>query len=289
MRLIKDLNEFDNLNEGILSSLLRGAKNLLSSDKGKLEDILRKIKKAREEEVENSIKIEKQIASISKEDSVDSRFALTNLRKQSRSHSGLKGTEINSLIKNAREIIKGDTQMEAFFSSELAKIEVETQEKLIKSIGSYTDSYHLNQLNSEFDSLVKDANQKTSYADSIVGAPSYMPDISVPPSMSDDVVSFLNLNSKEASFTCRELDSGNLNNYYTQVKDFFFDLEDKYTRSMEDLKRGKKEAEKYGDRSGAKKIERDEINLKYHLRKAIDKLRGRLNTIEKEMRNRRNG
>ena len=82
MRLIKDLNEFDNLNEGILSSLLRGAKNLLSSDKGKLEDILRKIKKAREEEVENSIKIEKQIASISKEDSVDSRFALTNLRKK---------------------------------------------------------------------------------------------------------------------------------------------------------------------------------------------------------------
>ena len=288
MRLIKNLNEFDNLNEGILSFLSKTFKNALSSKKGKLEDVIKKIGKARSEEVDNAISIEKEIADRGKGESTEDKFILTNLKKQSRTHSALKGSEINSLIKNAREIIDEDPQLEALFNSELARIEVETQEKLIKSISSYAESNYISQLNSEFDDLVKDANKKSSYAESLSSSPSYMPDINVPSNMSDDVISFLNLNSKEAAFTCRELDSDNLSKYYTQIKDFFFDLEDKYSTSMDEMKRSKREAEKFGERSSIKKIERDEINLKYHLRKAIDKLRGRLNAIEKEMRNRRN-
>lgn len=289
MKLIKSLNDFDNLNEGILSSLLRGVKNVLSSKKGKLEEVLKKIKSARDEEVVNAIQAEKEISSIPREDSVDNRFTVTNLRKQARTYSALKGREINSLFKEANEIIGDDPQLEAFFNSEVAKIEMGTKEKLIKSIGSFTDSHYLNQLNSEFEDLVKDANKKSAFYDSISVNPTYMPDISVPSNMSDDVISFLNLSSKEAGFTSRELDNDSLNKYYTQIKDFFFDLEDKYSSSMESLKRGKKEAEKFGERYAIRRIEKEEINLKYHLRKAIDKLRGRLNTLEKEMRNRRNG
>ena len=289
MRLIKNLNEFDNLNEGILSSIFRGIKNTLSSDKGKLDEVLSKIKNAREEEVDRAIAIEKEIASLSKNPSIENKFTLTTLKKQSRSHSGLKGSEINSLIRNAREIIGDDSQLDAFFNSELSKIEVETQDKLIKSIVNYADSNYIGQLNSEFEDLVKDANKKLEYSDNIQGMHSYLPEINIPSSMSDDVLSFLNLNSKEASFTCRELESENLSKYYTQIKDFFFDLEDKYSKSMEEIKRKRKESEKSGDRLSIKEIEKDEINLKYHLRKAIDKLRGRLNVIEKEMRSRRNG
>ncbi len=287
--ILKRIDQFDNLNEGILSSLMRGIKNALSSKKGKLENVLKKIENSREEEVRNAIEIEKEIASVPRDNSVDNNFHITNLRKQSRTYSSLKGREINSLFKEANEIISDDPQLEAFFASEIAKIEMNTREKLIKSIGSFTDSHYLNQLNTEFEDLVKDANRKSSFYDSIAVNPTYMPDISVPSSMSDDVISFLNLSSKEAGFTSRELDNDSLNKYYTQIKDFFFDLEDKYSSAMDDIKKGRKEAEKFGERYAIKRIEREEINLKYHLRKAIDKLRGRLNTLEKEMRNRRNG
>ena len=40
--ILKRIDQFDNLNEGILSSLMRGIKNALSSKKGKLENVLKK-------------------------------------------------------------------------------------------------------------------------------------------------------------------------------------------------------------------------------------------------------
>lgn len=287
--LIKKINDFDNLNEGILSSLMKGVKNIFTSEKGKIEDILNKIKKSRIEEVEHAIKTEKEISEIPQEGSTDSKFISTNLRRQSRSYSALKGREINSLVREANNIIKNDPQLDAFFNSELANIEMEAQEKLIKSIQSYSDPGYISQLNSEFEDLVKDANKKSEiYGNIYTSTGSYLPEIDVPNSMSDDVVKFLNLTSKDAAFTTRELGKEELNNYYTQIKDFFFDLEDKYSNSMDNIKRGRKEAEKTGNRSQLKNIEREEITLKYHLRKAIDKLKGRLNTIEKEMRLRRN-
>jgi hypothetical protein len=46
-------------------------------------------------------------------------------------------------------------------------------------------------------------------------------------------------------------------------------------------------AEKQGQDFMLPALEKEEMNVKYHLRKNIDKLRSRVNTIEREMKNRR--
>lgn len=284
---IKNLDEFERLDEGFLSSLFGGVKNLFTSKKGKLENILKKIKEARNDEVSNTLSVEKEIQSMSRDNTPEYRFALTNLRRQSRTYASLKGQEINSLIKEARSIIEDDAKLEAFFAAEVAKIEVETKEKLIKNMGSLSDSSYLNQLNSEFDSLVKDANRKSSFYEEYKERPSYMPSVDVPSKMSEDVLTFLNMPSKEASSFSRGLDDQNLNKYYVQVRDFFFDLEDKYSTAIDRIRRDRKMAEKQGQDWIIPSLEKEEMNVKYHLRKNIDKLRGRVTTLEREMKNRR--
>lgn len=286
-RNIKSINEFDRIDEGILSSLLGGVKNFFTSKKGKVENILKKIRDARHEEVSNTISIEKEIQGLPKDNTPEYRFTLTNLRRQSRTYAALKGQEINSLAKEARSIMEDDPRLEAFFASEMAKIEVETKEKLLKNLGGISDSGFLNQINAEFDSLVKDANRKASFYDDYKERENYMPSIEIPAKMSDDVLAFLNMPSKEASSFTRSLDETNLNKYYSQIRDFFFDLEDKYSTSIERIRRDKKNAEKQGHDWIIPSLEKEEMNVKYHLRKNIDKLRSRVNTLEREMKNRR--
>ena len=287
MRSIKRIEDFDRIDEGLLSSLLGGVKNFFTSKKGKVENILKKIRDARHEEVTNTISIEKEIQSLARDNSPEYRFALTNLRRQSRTYAALKGQEINSLAKEARSIMEEDPKLESFFASEMAKIEVETKEKLLKNLGGISDSGFLNQINAEFDALVKDANRKTSFYEGYKEMPSYMPSVEIPAKMTDDVLSFLNMPSKEASSFTRSLDETNLNKYYVQIRDFFFELEDKYSTAIERIRRDKKMAEKQGQDFMLPALEKEEMNVKYHLRKNIDKLRSRVNTIEREMKNRR--
>ena len=284
---IKNLDEFDRIDEGILSSLLGGVKNFFTSKKGKVENILKKIRDARHEEVSNTISIEKEIQGLAKDNTPEYRFALTNLRRQSRTYAALKGQEINLLAKEARNIMEDDPRLEAFFASEMAKIEVETKEKLLKSLGGISNSGFLNQINAEFDSLVKDANRKASFYDDYKERESYMPSIEIPAKMNDDVLTFLNMPTKEATSFTRSLDETNLNKYYVQIRDFFFELEDKYSTAIERIRRDKKMAEKQGQDWIIPSLEKEEMNVKYHLRKNIDKLRSRVNTIEREMKNRR--
>jgi len=287
-RNIKKLSEFDDINEGLLSSLFGGIKDFFTSKKGKVEAILKKIRDARHEEVANTISVEKEIQGLNRDNSPEYRFTLTNLRRQSRTYAALKGQEINSLAKEARIIMEDDPKLEAFFAAEMAKIEVETKEKLLKNLGGISDAGFLNQINAEFDSLVKDANRKTSFYEEYKERPSYMPSIEIPSKMSDDVLSFLNMSTKEAASFTRSLDETNLNKYYTQIRDFFFDLEDKYSTAMERIRRDKKAAEKKGEEWIIPSLDREEINVKHHLRKNIDKLKSRVNTLEREMKNRRN-
>ena len=284
---IKRLDEFQRIDEGLLSSLLGGVKNFFTSKKGKVENILKKIREARNEEVSNAISIEKEIHGLPKDNTPEYRFASSNLRRQERTYSALKGQEINSLAKEARGIIDEDPRLEAFFASEMAKIEVETKERLIKSVSGISDSAFLNQINAEFDALVKDANRKTSFYDEYKERPSYMPSVEVPSKMDEDILTFLNMSPKEASTFSKALDSNNLNKYYTQVRDFFFDLEDKYSISMDRIRRDRKIAEKQGHDWIIPSLEKEEMNIKYHLRKNIDRLRNRVNTLEREMKNRR--
>jgi succinate dehydrogenase flavin-adding protein (antitoxin of CptAB toxin-antitoxin module) len=285
--IIKKIDEFENLNEGFLSSLFSGVKDLFTSKKSKLESILKDIKSVRDDEVTNAISIEKEIEAIPKDNTPEYRFTVTNLRRQTRTYSALKGNEINALFKQSRGIIEDDPRLEAFFSSEVAKIEVETKEKLLKNIGGGSDSIYLKQINDEFEKLVSDADKKKSYYEEVKNIPLHSYSIKVPENINDDVLMFLNMPTKEASSFSRSLDGKDLNTYYTQVRDFFFDMEDKYSTSIDEIKRGKKAAEKQGNDQALSDWEKKEMNIKYHLRKNIEKLRSKVNVLEKEMKNRR--
>ena len=99
MKKIKRLNEFNSLNEGIFSSFFKGFGGT-PGRRGKLESLLKDIRKARVEDVDSAISVEKEIWNMPKDNSPEYRFAITNLNRQARTYSSLKGQEI--------KIIKGN-------------------------------------------------------------------------------------------------------------------------------------------------------------------------------------
>jgi hypothetical protein len=286
MKRIKRINEFESLNEGIFSSLFKGFGGT-PGRRGKLESLLKVIKKAREEDVDSTISIEKEIWNTPKEDTPEYRFAITNLNRQARTYSSLKGQEINSLIKDANNIIDDNPKLQAFFSSELAKIEKETTEKLIKNLKPYKEKTYLDDLSAEFDRLVKDANRKSSVYGEFGESDDRMPKIEIPEKVSNDILTFLDMSPEEASLYCKNLSEKELGNYYTQIKTFFYDLQYKYTSAIDSVRDSIKKAQKGGEDWLIPSLDKEEINIRYYMKKPMDRLRNRISTIEKEMKGRR--
>jgi hypothetical protein len=288
MRKIKRLNEFDSLNEGIFSSFFKGFGGT-PGRRGKLESLLKDIKKAREEDVNSAISIEKEIWNMPKEDTPEYRFTITNLNRQARTYASLKGQEINSLIKNANDLIDDNPKLQAFFSSELAKIEKETTEKLIKNIKPYKEKSYLDQLSAEFDMIVKDSNKKSSVYNEFRESDDRVPEIAVPEKISKDILTFLDMSPQEAALYCKNLNDKELGNYYTQIKSFFYDLQYKYTSSINSVRDSIKKAQKEGQDWMIPSFDKEEINIRYHMKKPMDRLRSRISSIEKEMKSRKHG
>lgn len=288
MRKIIRLNEFNSLNEGIFSSFFKGFGGT-PGRRGKLETLLKGIKRAREEDVNSAISIEKEIWNMPKENSPEYRFAITNLNRQARTYASLKGQEINSLIKDANSLIDDNPKLQAFFSSELAKIEKETTEKLIKNIKPYKEKTYLDQLSAEFDMLVKDSNKKSSVYNEFGEGDDRVPEIAVPEKISKDILTFLDMSPQEAALYCKNLNDKELGNYYTQIKSFFYDLQYKYTSSINSVRDSIKKAQKEGQDWMIPSFDKEEINIRYYMKKPMDRLRNRISTIEKEMKGRKHG
>jgi hypothetical protein len=288
MKIIKKLNEFDSLNEGIFSSFFKGFGGT-PGRRGKLESLLKDIKKAREEDVDSAISVEKEIWNMPKENSPEYRFAITNLNRQSRTYASLKGQEINSLIKDANNIIEDNPKLQAFFSSELAKIEKDTTEKLIKNIKPYKEKTYLDQLSAEFDKLVQDSNKKSSVYNEFGEGDDRVPKITVPEKVSNDVLTFLDMSPQEAALHCKNLNDKDIGNYYTQIKSFFYDLQYKYTSAIDSVRDSIKKAQKEGQDWMIPSFDKEEINIRYYMKKPMDRLRNRISTIEKEMKSRKHG
>ncbi len=286
MKRIKRLDEFQSLNEGIFSSLFKGFGGT-PGRKGKLESILKDLKKAREEDVDHTISVEKEIWNTPKENTPEYRFTMTNLNRQARTYSSLKGQEINSLIKDANNIIEENPKLQAFFSAELAKIEKDTTEKLIKNLKPYKEKTYLDELSAEFDRLVKDANKKSSIYDEFGSEESMVPKIQIPEKVSNDVLTFLDMSPEEAALYCKNLSENDLGNYYTQIKTFFYDLQYKYTSAIDSVRDSIKKAKKEGEDWLIPSLDKEEINIRYYMKKPMDRLRNRISTIEKEMKVRR--
>ena len=129
---IKRIHEFE-INEGFFSGLFGGIIDAFKPNISKIDSILNKVKKAREEDISNIISTEKEIWNLPKEDSTEYKFNLNNLNRQSRIFSSLKGQEIDSLINQANKIIDNNPKLQAQFSSGLTKIEENATKKLNKN------------------------------------------------------------------------------------------------------------------------------------------------------------
>jgi hypothetical protein len=287
MKRIKRLEEFESLNEGILSSIFGGIGNLFTSRKTKVESLLKDIRKAREEDINNTINLEKEIWNLPKDNTPEYKFTLTNLNRQQRTYSSLKGQEINSLMKEADKLIEADPKLQAMFSSGLAQIEAETTEKLIKSIKPYKDQTYLDKLNKEFDTLVRDANKKTSYYEGIKDNDGYSPRLQVPSNVSNDSLLFIDMSTQESALFVKNLSDKELNRYHQEIREFYYELEFKYDESIKNLKKDIRKAYKDGQNWLVDSLEKEEVNIRYKMKKPIDKLKQKIVTIEKEIKSRR--
>jgi len=287
MKRIKRLEEFESLNEGILSSIFGGIGSLFTSRKTKVESLLKNIRKAREEDINNTINLEKEIWNLPKDNTPEYKFTVSNLNRQQRTYSSLKGQEINSLMKEADRLIEGDPKLQAMFSSGLAQIEAESTEKLIKNIRPYKDQTYLDKLNKEFDTLVKDANKKTNYYEGIKDNDGYAPRPQVPSNVSNDSLTFIDMSAQEASLFVKNLSDKELNRYHQEIREFYYELEFKYDESIKNLKKDIRKAYKEGQDWLVNSLEKEEINIRYKMKKPIDRLKQRIVTIEKEIKSRR--
>jgi hypothetical protein len=283
---IKRIHEFE-INEGFLSGLFGGISDILKPKINKIDSILGKIKKAREEDISNIISVEKEIWNLPKDDSPEYRFNLSNLNRQSRTFSSLKGQEIDSLSKQANKIIDNNPKLQAQFSSGLAKIEADTTEKLIKNIKPFKEETYLTQLNKEFDELVKDANRKEETYNQYTEK-NYIPS-DVVEKIPDTLIDFIELPNQESSAFLKNLDDKSIESLYRELKGVYFDIEVEKVNVIADVRKDIKKARREGNEWLVPSLVQEETRLRYEIRKPMDKIRNKVSIVEKEIKSRKYG
>jgi len=285
MRILR-VNEFCGINEGILSSIGYGLSKLLSGKKGEIESLLKKVRQAKMDEVKETVEIEREISKYSKSDSMESRFNVQNLNKQLRTISSLKEREAQSYIKELNKISKNNPKLEAMVASELSKIQVEATRELIKRISPYKEETDLQRLNREFDSLVKSATakEKEYQRSELSDEPRFVPD-----ETSANVISFVDLDSQKASEFLKNLPDTELEQIHRSLTDWRFKLEVELGNQVTELRKEIKKTEKEGSTWIIPQLEAELLRITYHNKKPIDKIKSKIQLVEKEIKTRRYG
>jgi hypothetical protein len=286
VKKIYRINEFSNLNEGILSSISSGLSKLIGGKRGKIEELLKSIKSAKMEEVKEVVEIEKELDKYSKSDSIENKFQIQNLNRQLRTIRSLKEREIESYNRQIEKITKDDPKLIAFVSSELAKIQVEATQEMIKKVSPYKDQDSLQLLNREFDSLVKSATQREKEFEREIKDQAFLhPKIEA----DSDVVSFVDLDSQNAALYLKNLPDSELDNLHKGLTNWRIDLEVKTQNQISDIRKEIKKSEKEGASWVLPQLEAELLRITYMSKKPIDKIRAKIQTVEKEMKIRRYG
>jgi len=286
VKKIYRINEFSNLNEGILSSISSGLSKLLGGKRGKIEELLKSIKSAKMEEVKEVVEIEKELAKYSKSDSIENKFQIQNLNRQLRTIRSLKEREIGSYNRQIEKITKDDPKLIAFVSSELAKIQVEATQEMIKKVSPYKDQDSLQLLNREFDSLVKSATQREKEFEREIKDEAFLqPKIEA----DSDVISFVDLDSQNAALYLKNLPDSELDNLHKGLTNWRIDLEVETQNQISDIRKEIKKSEKEGASWVVPQLEAELLRITYMSKKPIDKIRAKIQTVEKEMKIRRYG
>jgi hypothetical protein len=285
MRILR-VNEFYGINEGILSSIGYGLSKLLGGKKGEIESLLKKVRQAKMDEVKETVEIEREISKYSKSDSMESRFNVQNLNKQLRTISSLKEREAQSYIKELNKISKNNPKLEAMVASELSKIQVEATRELIKRISPYKEETDLQRLNRKFDSLVKSATakEKEYQRSELSDEPRFVPD-----ETSANVISFVDLDSQKASEFLKNLPDTELEQIHRSLTDWRFKLEVELGNQVTELRKEIKKTEKEGSTWIIPQLEAELLRITYHNKKPIDKIKSKIQLVEKEIKTRRYG
>lgn len=284
MTLIKKINEFDSdLNEGFFKSLFGGIGDVLKSKKSKLSSMLKQIERARKEEADELIKIEKELAGLTKENTPEYRYYYTNLKRQSKIIKSAKAVEVNNLIRDSQEIIGDDPKLYAYFSAELAKINKDSKERYLKGVSTYLDKSDLRELTDEFERLVKDANYRSRYYEDYPEkeGDDYYPEVK------DNIRSFIDMSPQQTKELLDGLDYNGLKNFYSEIKDFQFDMEQILDNKVSAIRVQIKKAEKDGDVSIIPFLRRKESLIKYEYKEYLNTVKAKVTLIEKEMKNKR--
>ena len=284
--IIKNIEQFEAINEGILKSIFSGIGDLFTSKKTKLEGILKDINKAKKEDLDHYLNIEKTIQDLPKDNSPEYRFEINNLDRQARVFSSIKNQEISALIKEATNTIKENPKLQAFFSARLAKMEASFTEEKIKNLKKYKDSSYMDSLNKEFDDLVKDANRKTEFYDSYQDKPEYSEE-DLLKKTNKEVREFINMSNSESYSTLRSYDSNQLNKLFEDLKSLYFSLEGEWDQLYDPIKKDIRKAEKEKDVWKLDILKKQERELKFHVKKPMDKVRYKLSLVDKEIRSRK--
>jgi hypothetical protein len=281
MRITR-IYEFE-VNEGILSSIFSGIGGALSSKKSKLVNLLKEIKKAKDEEIDTEIEIERSIANASKNDTEESRFILSGLHKQQKTHASLKTQEINGLVKSASKIINSDAKLHTFFSSQLALIEAKGIEKLLDQLKKYKSENDLAYLRKDLEYFNKEAKKEIpkEKQDTRITQTELENDIV---NVSPELIEFVDGSNVESSKILNELSQRDVERYYSELRNWLFTLEIKYDSAIEKCKKDQKNARKESQDWLIPNLEKEELRIKYYMKKPIDRIKYKITLIEKEIK-----
>lgn len=282
MRITR-IYEFE-VNEGILSSIFSGIGGALSSKKSKLVNILKDIKKAKDDEITKEIEIERSIANASAENTEESRFMLSNLHKQLKTHSSLKTQEINGLVKSANKIVNSDPKLHAFFSAQLASIEARAIEKLLDNLKKYKKESELESLRKDLEYFNRESKKeipKEAPKDVKITQTELENDIV---NVSPELIEFVDSSNVESSKILKELTQREVERYYSELRNWLFTLEIKYDSAIEKCKKDQKNARRENQDWLIPNLEKEELRIKYYMKKPIDRIKYKITLIEKEIK-----
>jgi len=275
---LKRIYQFE-VNEGF-SSLFKGFTDVFKSKKSRIDSFLKEIQKLKKEETENRISIERQIWELPKDNTPEYRFLLSNLQRQIRVYETLKNQEINSILKEAEALIENNPKLQAYFSSEISKINVSSHQDLLLGLRKFKSKSDLNSIVSEFDLLVKDANKKSSYFETVSGrGEGYSEKINA----SEQLINFIENTPSEAQNIIDGYSIEDLKDLLNKLNELRFDIDITKKNDIDLVRKDLKDAKKIGDSEVIRSLEKEEMKIRSHYKMVSEKINEKIELVKKQI------
>lgn len=275
---LKRIYQFE-VNEGF-SSLFKGFTDVFKSKKSRIDSFLKEIQKLKQDVTENRVSVERQIWELPKDNTPEYRFLLSNLQRQLRVYETLKNQEINSIVKEADSLIENNPKLQAYFSSEISKIDVSSHQNLLKGLSKFRSKSDLNSIVSEFDLLVKDANKKSSYFEAVSGRGE---DYSTKINASEQLIDFIENTPSEAQNIIDGYSIEDLKDLLNKLNELRFDIDITKKNDIDLVRKDLKDAKKIGDSEVIRSLEKEEMKIRSHYKMVSEKINEKIELVKKQI------